>query len=126
MNLDKSSLEYLKYIYRLKECTFRELCEQFGIVGIENVVYPAALLISFIHSGYIAVYNPNGDLIYSYNLSNLLLSGTSPIKPDSRIIILPEGAYRVEQLKYKANALWIPITISLFSILITVIGFLLR
>lgn len=126
MNLDKSSLEYLKYIYRLKECTFRELCEQFGIVGIENVVYPAALLISFIHSGYIAVYNPNGDLIYSYNLSNLLLSGTSPIKPDSRIIILPEGAYRVEQMKYKANALWIPIAISLFSILITMLGILLR
>lgn len=125
MNLDKSSLEYLKYIYHLKECTFREFCEHFGIVGIENVVYPIAILTSFIHNGYIAVLNPNGDLIFSYNLPQYLLSGVSLTTPDSRIIILPEGAYRVEQMKYKANALWIPIIISLFSILVTVISILL-
>lgn len=125
MNLDKSSLKYLKYIYHLKECTLREFYEHFGIVGIENVVYPVAILTSFIHSGYIAVFSPNGILISSYNLSQYLRPGTSFFKPDSRIIILPEGAYRVEQMKYKANALWIPIAISLFSILITVIGILL-
>lgn len=125
MNLDKSSLEYLKYIYHLKECTLREFYEHFGIVGIENVVYPVAILTSFIHSGYIAVFSPNGNLISSYNLSQYLRPGTSFLNPDSRIIILPEGAYRVEQMKYKANSLWIPITISLFSILITVIGILL-
>lgn len=43
MELDKSSLEYLKYIYRYKECTFRELCRWSGIEGIEET----ALLVAF-------------------------------------------------------------------------------
>lgn len=126
MNLDKSTLEFLKYIYRLKECTFREFCQHFEVVGIENAVYPAAILISFIHSEFIAISNPNGDLIFSYNLFQHFRPGASFLNPDSRIIILPEGAYRVEQMKYKAYALWIPIIISLFSLSITILSILLQ
>lgn len=126
MNLDKSTLEYLEYIYQTKECTFREFCKHFEVVGVENAVYPAAMLTSFVHSGYVAIFNPTGDLIFSHNLFQYFRPGTSFLSPDSRIIILPEGAYRVEQMKYKAYALWIPIVISLFSLSITVLSILLQ
>ena len=121
MKLDKSSLEYLKYIYRHKECTFRELCQWSGIEGIEETSLCVAIILQFVNDGLIAIIHTDRSLVSSYNLPDAYESGQAVVTPDSWLIILPKGAYYVEQFKYKSNALWIPIVISLFSLLVSFI-----
>ncbi|MFR1698759.1 MAG: hypothetical protein ACLSU9_10845 [Anaerovoracaceae bacterium] len=118
MNLDKSSLAYLKYIYRHKECTFRELCKWSGIEGIKETSLCIAIILQFVNDGLIAIIHTDHSFVSSHNLSEAYKSGQAIVTPDSWLIILPKGAYCVEQFKYKYNTLWLPIVISLFSLLV--------
>lgn len=118
-NLDKSSCKYLKYIYHCKDCTYRELSSHFGLNDMEDLIIPTVLLALFIKLGYIVAIRPNGTYICFLNFDSEFFSGNALTSPDTRFLILPEGAYYVEQTRQKSYSIWLPIIIAASSLVIS-------
>lgn len=123
-HLDKSSFKYLDYIYNHDLCTFSDLSSAMKKENITDLILPVAILTSFVNSEYIGILHSDSHYIVSYNLGAELATGKPLLVPEAKLFMLPEGSYLVEQYRQNRNAIWIPIFISAFSLLLSFIAVL--